>query len=152
MPLHFEITEGLLIDDNSNTLDYMDEMRRLGFKISLDDFGTGYSSLRYLKDFPIDVLKIDKSFVDDIGIDSATESIIKSTLIMTEMLDIDTVAEGIENIEQLNYFSQTNCRYLQGYLFSKPVPQKDVFALLDRQWSELNQPDIAFAEDLDNHS
>jgi diguanylate cyclase (GGDEF)-like protein len=119
--LRFEITEGLLIDDNSNTIDYMLEMRQLGFKISLDDFGTGYSSLKYLKDFPIDIVKIDKSFVDEIGLDEGTESIIKSTLIMTEMLQIDTVAEGIETQKQLAYFIKTKCRYIQGYFFAKPA-------------------------------
>ena len=124
--LRFEITEGLFINNNANTLDYMNEMRALGFKISLDDFGTGYSSLRYLKDFPIDVVKIDKSFVDDIGLDSATESIIRSTLTMAENLGMDTVAEGIETPEQVAFFVQTSCRYLQGYFFTKPLPAEDI--------------------------
>ena len=134
--LRFEITEGLLVDNNENAIDYMHEMRELGFKISLDDFGTGYSSLRYLKDFPIDVLKIDKSFVDDIGIDKGTESIIESTLIMTKMLNIDTVAEGIETIEQVDYFAQTNCHYLQGFHFSKPVSNEYCHELLQKDWSD----------------
>lgn len=133
--LRFEITEGLLVDDNNNTLDYMHEMRELGFKISLDDFGTGYSSLRYLKDFPIDVLKIDKSFVDDIDVDSGTESIIESTLIMTKMLKMDTVAEGIETPNQVAYFSKTHCRYLQGYYFSRPVNNQNCYELLQKDWN-----------------
>ena len=132
--LRFEITEGLLIDVNSNTIDYMSEMRQLGFKISLDDFGTGYSSLKYLKEFPIDIVKIDKSFVSDIGIDEGTESIIKSTLIMTEMLRIDTVAEGIETQKQVDYFLKTDCRYLQGYFFSKPVSNLMAGELLFKNW------------------
>ena len=138
--LRFEITEGLLIDDNSNTIDYMQEMRQLGFKISLDDFGTGYSSLKYLKDFPIDVVKIDKSFVDEIGLDDGTESIIKSTLIMTEMLQIDTVAEGIETQRQLDYFIATKCRYLQGYFFSKPVNAAISGEFLFEKW--LSDPSV----------
>jgi EAL domain-containing protein (putative c-di-GMP-specific phosphodiesterase class I) len=133
--LRFEITEGLLVDNNHYTLDYMHEMRALGFKISLDDFGTGYSSLRYLKDFPIDVLKIDKSFVDDIGIDKGTESIIESTLIMTKMLNMDTVAEGIETRQQVDYFSKTDCHFLQGFYFSKPVSHDQCFKLLQKDWS-----------------
>ncbi len=133
--LRFEITEGLLVDDNNNTLDYMYEMRELGFKISLDDFGTGYSSLRYLKDFPIDVLKIDKSFVDDIDVDTGTESIIESTLIMTKMLKMDTVAEGIETPNQVAYFSNTHCRYLQGYYFSRPVSNQSCYELLQKDWN-----------------
>jgi diguanylate cyclase (GGDEF)-like protein len=133
--LRFEITEGLLVDNNHYTLDYMHEMRALGFKISLDDFGTGYSSLRYLKDFPIDVLKIDKSFVDDIGIDKGTESIIESTLIMTKMLNMDTVAEGIETRQQVDYFSKTDCHLLQGFYFCKPVSHDQCFKLLQKDWS-----------------
>lgn len=133
--LRFEITEGLLIDNNDKTIDYMHEMRALGFKISLDDFGTGYSSLRYLKDFPIDVLKIDKSFVDDIGVDKGTESIIESTLIMTKMLSMDTVAEGIETQQQVDFFNKTNCRFLQGFYFSKPVNHQKCYELLQKDWS-----------------
>jgi len=133
--LRFEITEGLLIDNNNKTIDYMHEMRALGFKISLDDFGTGYSSLRYLKDFPIDVLKIDKSFVDDIGIDKGTESIIESTLIMTKMLTMDTVAEGIETKQQVDFFNKSNCRFLQGFYFSKPVSHGKCYELLQKDWS-----------------
>lgn len=133
--LRFEITEGLLVDNNDNTVDYMEEMRALGFKISLDDFGTGYSCLRYLKDFPIDVLKIDKSFVDEIGVDKGSESIIESTLIMTKMLNMDTVAEGIETREQVDYFSKSNCQYLQGFYFSKPVSQQLCYDLLQKDWS-----------------
>jgi diguanylate cyclase (GGDEF)-like protein len=133
--LRFEITEGLLVDNNDKSLSYMHEMRELGFKISLDDFGTGYSSLRYLKDFPIDVLKIDKSFVDDIGVDRGTESIIKSTLIMTKMLKMDTVAEGIESKSQVDYFMKTNCQYLQGFYFSKPVCSEDCYELLNKNWT-----------------
>lgn len=133
--LRFEITEGLLIDNNDKTIKYMHEMRSLGFKISLDDFGTGYSSLRYLKDFPIDVLKIDKSFVDDIGVDKGTESIIESTLIMTKMLSMDTVAEGIETQMQVDFFNKTNCRFLQGFYFSKPVNYRKCYELLQKDWS-----------------
>lgn len=133
--LRFEITEGLLIDNNDKTIDYMHEMRSLGFKISLDDFGTGYSSLRYLKDFPIDVLKIDKSFVDHIGVDKGTESIIESTLIMTKMLTMDTVAEGIETQLQVDFFNKTNCRFLQGFYFSKPVNHEKCYELLQKDWS-----------------
>lgn len=137
--LRFEITEGLLIDDNSNTIDYMTEMRKFGFKIALDDFGTGYSSLKYLKDFPIDVLKIDKSFVDEIGRDEGTESIVKSTLIMTKMLSMDTVAEGIESESQLTYFMQGDCRYLQGYFFSKPVKAAMAGEILLKKWLETSR-------------
>lgn len=133
--LRFEITEGLLVDNNDNTMDYMQEMRDMGFKISLDDYGTGYSSLRYLKDFPIDVLKIDKSFVDDINVDKGTESIIESTLIMTKMLSMDTVAEGIETREQVDYFTDTNCDFLQGFYFSKPVSHEYCYDLLQKDWS-----------------
>jgi sensor c-di-GMP phosphodiesterase-like protein len=97
-----------------------------------------------LKDFPIDVLKIDKSFVDDIGVDKATESIITSTIIMTEMLKMDTVAEGIETLEQVNYFTKTSCRYLQGFYFSKPLPHEKCYQLFQKEW--------LFGDDIKNNS
>jgi diguanylate cyclase (GGDEF)-like protein len=132
--IRFEITEGLLVSNDERTLDYMDEMRKLGFKIALDDFGTGYSSLKYLKDFPLDVLKIDRSFVQDMMADKGTESIVRSTLIMTELLELDTVAEGVETQEELAYFLEHKCRYVQGFYFAKPSPAEQVEELLFKNW------------------
>ncbi|GBL04358.1 EAL domain-containing protein [Glaciecola sp. KUL10] len=133
--LRFEITEGLLVNNDVNTLEYMREMRELGFKISLDDFGTGYSSLSYVRDFPIDVLKIDRSFVMHMLKDKSTESIVRATLFMTELLGLDTVAEGVETKEELDYFKQNGCRYVQGFYFSRPLPSAEVEKTINKQWT-----------------
>jgi len=117
----FEITESALMEDYHSAMHVIGTLKSKGFTIALDDFGTGYSSLKYLKDFPIDVLKIDKSFVQGIGINSGNEAIILATLRMAESLDIECVAEGIETSEQVEFFQRNGCRYLQGFYFSKPV-------------------------------
>jgi diguanylate cyclase (GGDEF)-like protein/PAS domain S-box-containing protein len=122
--VRFEITENLLMENSLLSAGYMNELRRFGFKIALDDFGTGYSSLKYLKDFPIDILKLDKSFVDDVTTDSACASIVFSTLVMAELLKVDTVAEGVETHHQFNYFRNSKCKLVQGFYFSRPVPVK----------------------------
>jgi len=132
--LRFEITEGLLIDNDNKTLACMHEMRSLGFKIALDDFGTGYSSLKYIKDFPLDALKIDRSFVQDMMADKGTQSIVQSTLIMTRLLGLDTVAEGVETEEELRYFQDSECRYVQGFYFTKPMPAEKIGDILFTNW------------------
>ncbi|WP_371195169.1 EAL domain-containing protein [Glaciecola sp. SC05] len=150
--LRFEITENLLMENSEISIQYMNDLRGLGFKISLDDFGTGYSSLRYLKDFPIDVLKLDKSFVDDVTEDGSTQSIIYSTLVMAELLDLDTVAEGIETEEQLAYFKGSKCKLVQGFYFSKPIGFEKTFGMLDKIWFDptLNVPKNVFDMKLKN--
>ncbi|WP_395342792.1 EAL domain-containing protein [Ningiella sp. W23] len=134
--IRFEITEGLLMENNEASIACMRQLRGQGFKISLDDFGTGYSSLKYLKDFPIDVLKLDKSFVDDVNRDKGTESIVYSTLVMAGLLKLDAVAEGIETDEQLAYFILSQCRFGQGFYFSRPVPYEQCIDLVNRIWYE----------------
>ncbi|GAB5380221.1 MAG: EAL domain-containing protein [Aliiglaciecola sp.] len=129
--IRFEITESALMSDYESAMASLSAMKSLGFKIALDDFGTGYSSLKYLKDFPIDLLKIDKSFVQDVGVNKDSESIVKATLRMAESLQIQCVAEGIETIEQAFFFRENRCQYLQGYFFSKPMPENDVIQFIE---------------------
>ena len=95
-------------------------LKRLGVSIALDDFGTGYSSLSYLKRLPIDVLKIDKSFVDGIGVDEKSEYIAESIIKLSHSLNLKVVAEGVETKEQLGYLDKMKCDVAQGYYFSKP--------------------------------
>jgi predicted signal transduction protein with EAL and GGDEF domain len=130
----FEITESILMRDSSLALQSMKKLKELGCKLYMDDFGTGYASLTYLKRFPIDVLKIDRSFVQDIGIDSDDEAIIESTLTLAHSLGKECVAEGVESKQQLTFLSALGCKHFQGYLFSKPVPSLDVPALITRDW------------------
>ncbi|BDF95353.1 EAL domain-containing protein [Pseudoalteromonas sp. KAN5] len=133
----FEITESVLMHDSSQALASMSKLKQLGCRLYMDDFGTGYASLTYLKRFPIDVLKIDRSFVTDIGIDSDDEAIIESTLALAKSLGKECVAEGVETAQQLTFLRNLGCNLFQGYLFSKPIPGDDVSALLSKDWRSL---------------
>lgn len=130
----FEITESILMRDSDYALKNMDALKQLGCKLYMDDFGTGYASLTYLKRFPIDVLKIDRSFVQDIGIDSDNEAIIQSTLTLASSLGKECIAEGVESAHQLAFLKAQGCSYFQGYLFSKAVPKEQVLELIERDW------------------
>lgn len=137
----FEITESVLMHDSSQALASMSKLKALGCRLYLDDFGTGYASLTYLKRFPIDVLKIDRSFVTDIGLDSDDEAIIQSTLALAKSLGKECVAEGVETKQQLAFLRNLGCNLFQGYLFSKPIPGDDVSALLHKDWQSLLNED-----------
>ena len=132
--IRFEITEGALMRDYDKALTCMTQIQQKGFLIALDDFGTGFSSLKYLKEFPINIIKVDKSFVDDIGKNQNNEAIILTTLSMAKQLKMSCVAEGIETIEQVDFFEKNKCQHLQGYYFSKPVPAANIPALLEKDW------------------
>lgn len=122
--IDFEITEYVFMDDSSDTIALFNAIRKKGISVSLDDFGTGYSSLSYLKKFPIDHLKIDKSFVDDYNTERGAiflETIVK----MGQTLHMDIVAEGVETKEQMEALQNMGCTYYQGYLCSKPLPANE---------------------------
>ncbi|MBH0057330.1 EAL domain-containing protein [Pseudoalteromonas sp. SWXJZ94C] len=133
----FEITESILIRDSKHALQSMEMLKKLGCRLYMDDFGTGYASLTYLKRFPIDVLKIDRSFVQDIGVDSDDEAIIRSTLALAHSLGKECVAEGVESSHQLTFLKALGCKHFQGYLFSRPVSSEDVPALITRNWDDI---------------
>ncbi|MFT4939600.1 MAG: diguanylate cyclase (GGDEF)-like protein [Paraglaciecola sp.] len=132
--LRFEITESALMRNQEQSLKSLNALHEAGFILSLDDFGTGYSSLKYLREFPIQYIKIDQSFVSDIGLKQSTESIIVATLMMAEGLDMDCVAEGIETTQQIEFFTRHKCNLLQGYIFSRPVPFEKTQSLLAQKW------------------
>lgn len=122
--LDFEITEYLFFEQNKNNFEILNAIRKMGISISLDDFGTGYSSLSYLKKFPIDNLKIDKSFVDDF--DTSEGAIFLETIVMMgQALNMKIVAEGVEKEEQLAYLSRIGCDIYQGYYCSRPLPVEE---------------------------
>jgi EAL domain-containing protein (putative c-di-GMP-specific phosphodiesterase class I) len=106
------------------------ELRRQGVRIAIDDFGTGYSSLSYLQQFPINTLKIDRSFVGDIRADESDVSIVNAIVAMARGLKLDLIAEGVENRTQLRYLQSQGCSEVQGFIFSKPIPAAEVEALL----------------------
>lgn len=127
--LELEITEGILMEKLDATMDILSTLKNKGVRLSIDDFGTGYSSLSYLKRFPIDTLKIDKSFVNDITTDPSDKAIVAAITAMAQKLKLEVVAEGVETVEQLNYLRELQCNYVQGYYFSKPVPADEVISL-----------------------
>jgi EAL domain-containing protein (putative c-di-GMP-specific phosphodiesterase class I) len=129
--LTLEVTESVLIDDTVGGVDaLMRELRSLGVNLSLDDFGTGYSSLTFLNTFPIDIVKIDKSFVKAIGTEREDTAIIAAVIAFAKNLDLQVVAEGVETHAQLAKLMELGCPYMQGYLFSHPRPIDDVPALV----------------------
>ncbi|MGO2128220.1 MAG: EAL domain-containing protein [Pseudoalteromonas prydzensis] len=119
--LRLEITENTLLDDKNKAAKQLHALRSAGFKLLLDDFGTGYSSLTYLSQFPIDVIKIDQSFVRNIGQGSSNESIIRTIHTLAENLGLYCIAEGVETIEQIHFLNRIGCDDLQGYYFAKPT-------------------------------
>ncbi|MFL9927109.1 EAL domain-containing protein [Herbaspirillum lusitanum] len=120
--LELELTESLMMTDVEHAIGILRELKTLGVNLSIDDFGTGYSSLAYLKRFPIDVLKIDKSFVRDITSDADDAAITASIISLARHLKLKVIAEGVETDEQLDYLRHYGCDEIQGYLFSPPVP------------------------------
>jgi diguanylate cyclase (GGDEF)-like protein/PAS domain S-box-containing protein len=128
--LELEITESALIGDEPGVVETLDGLKRLGIRLALDDFGTGYSSLSYLVRFPIDTLKIDRSFVSRIGTDEQSRAIIAAVVAMAHRLDLSVTAEGVETPEQEAFLRAEGCDFLQGYLFSRPIEPNALFALL----------------------
>ncbi len=124
--IELEITEGVLLNDDHTTQLMLRDLRHMGFSIALDDFGTGYSSLGYLSRYPVDKIKIDRSFVSNLGIDPESEAVIRAIVKLSKALNLAIVAEGVETRTQKNILRQTGCTIIQGFLFSRPVPVADI--------------------------
>ncbi len=137
--LELEITESIFIDDFEEVIDKMKSLRMLGVRVSLDDFGTGFSSLSYLKDLPIDTLKIDKSFIDTAIKDRSTNIITESVVNMVKRLGLETVAEGVETQEQYDYLKRIECDNIQGFLTGRPMTRSDIEKLLTEHDQELGR-------------
>ncbi|ODU31787.1 MAG: diguanylate cyclase [Thiobacillus sp. SCN 62-729] len=132
--LHLELTEGIFMQDVEAAVSIILALKALGVAVAIDDFGTGYSSLAHLKRFPLDILKIDRYFVKDIPHAPVNEALISSILALCRGLKLGTVAEGVENREQLEVLRKLGCQVVQGYFISRPVPADEIAALLDRDW------------------
>ncbi|HEY1806621.1 MAG TPA: EAL domain-containing protein [Terracidiphilus sp.] len=128
--LELELTETLMLDDSETTIKIMRTLKRLGVSLSLDDFGTGWSSLSYLRRFPIDRIKIDRSFLRDIASEPSAEAVVRSIMNLGRDLGLACVAEGVETSEQLNYFKKQKCEEVQGFLYSPAIPEADCRVLL----------------------
>ncbi|OIQ79741.1 cyclic di-GMP phosphodiesterase Gmr [mine drainage metagenome] len=128
--LELEITESMIMQGSDQASQILQRFRDMGTHVSIDDFGTGYSSLSYLKHFPIDTLKIDRSFVQDLPQDADDAAITQAIIAMAHSLKLHVVAEGVENVEQYELLRAQGCDQIQGYLFSKPLPAEAFAALL----------------------
>jgi len=129
--LEFEITESVLMQDADTAMLVLGEIKKMGMKISIDDFGTGYSSMAYLKHFPIDVLKVDRSFVMNLPDDEQDGTITTAIVKLAHALGLAVVAEGVENAEQFHFLNDLQCDQIQGYLFSPPVPAEQAEQLIN---------------------
>ena len=119
------------MSDIQNDVRRLSALREMGIKVALDDFGTGYSSLSYLRRFPVDVLKIDKSFVDEIHNNASSAEIVKTIIDLGHILKMDVIAEGVETKEQAVLLKSIGCDSIQGYWFSRPVAATELTALLE---------------------
>lgn len=130
--LELEVTENALMGDIQQTVKLLKRIRNYGVGLSIDDFGTGYSSLAYLKRLPLDVLKIDRSFLQDVPAILKDRQIIQAIIAMAHTLHLEVVCEGVETVEQYEFLAENGCDYLQGYLLSRPVPMSELRPMLDQ--------------------
>jgi EAL domain-containing protein (putative c-di-GMP-specific phosphodiesterase class I) len=128
--LLLELTESVLMESDPAALQALGILRDMGVSLAIDDFGTGYSSLSYLKKFPVNVLKIDRSFVRETPADNSSCEITRVILSMCRILGLRVVAEGVENDAQLQFLSGEGCENIQGFFFSRPVPEKNIDSVI----------------------
>lgn len=135
-----ELTEGILVSNPTIAKRKLAMLKEYGFRLSLDDFGTGFSSIGYLRQFPFGKLKLDRSFVREIGINPTANALIQSVVSLGDAMELEVVAEGIETEEQLTLLRLVQCEYIQGFFVSKPMPAADVTAMLERLGEDLTLP------------
>jgi len=136
--LEIEITETSLIENEEMAIKVIRELRDIGIKVSLDDFGTGYSALSYLKHFKVDTIKIDRSFIQEIGENNRDELVVKGIIQLIQSLKINVIAEGVETEKQLHFLQEHKCNQVQGYLYSRPVKAEPFKNMLSKGIIELN--------------
>jgi diguanylate cyclase (GGDEF)-like protein len=124
--IELEVTESLMLDNLQQVIRDMEQLRIMGISISIDDFGTGFSCLSYLKDLPVDVLKIDKSFVAQLSAEKSDEILVKTITTLAQSMNLKSVAEGVESLDQARRLKELGVSYLQGYYFSRPVPANEI--------------------------
>jgi EAL domain-containing protein (putative c-di-GMP-specific phosphodiesterase class I) len=128
--LILEITESVLMTDTAATLNRLFQLKSLGVRLAIDDFGTGYSSLAYLRRFPVDILKIDKAFVDGVASEPTAGALVDAMIRIAKTLKLETIAEGVERPEQADRLRALQCDIGQGYLFSRPLPSDQMTCFL----------------------
>jgi len=128
--LILEITESVIMEDPENTAKLLMKFKEMNVRLQIDDFGTGYSSLNYLHHFPVDALKVDKSFVQSMHDNEDKLEIVKLIITLAHNLYMGVIAEGVETVEQQTLLKTLNCEYMQGFLFSKPIDAREIDTLL----------------------
>ncbi len=128
--IQLEITEGVLINDDPELIGRLHAIKRLGYPLLIDDFGTGYSSLSYLKRFPIDKLKVDKSFVIDMLQDDGDRALVEAIISMAHALNLTVVSEGVESAAHAEALKALGCELAQGYFYAKPLPAEDFIVFI----------------------
>ena len=131
--LELELTESILIDDLGRTLEALSQLRAMGVRMAIDDFGTGYSSLNYLKQFPVDTLKIDQSFIRNLPNNADDAQITRTIISMAHNLGLGVIAEGVETEQQLNFLQQVECEEIQGFYLSKPLPEPKLLEYIQQK-------------------
>lgn len=140
--LEIEITETAIIDDIDNTIRKLSTLKNVGVSLSIDDFGTGYTSINYLKQYPIDILKIDKTFIKGIPENTSDAAITSALISLAHSLGLKVVAEGVETVEQLRYLTDHDCNMAQGFYLSKPLAENKLLALLAMQNKEIEMVSV----------
>ena len=130
--LELELTERGVMQHDQKTLDVLREVQRMGVRLAVDDFGTGHTTFHYLKHFPLDTLKIDKSFTQGIASDTKDAAITQALLVMAHRLHLNVVAEGVETEAQMSFLGNHRCDEVQGYLFSRPLPADELLHVLEQ--------------------
>ena len=131
--LEIEITESIMIDSVERALDRIEEVRKIGIMVAIDDFGTGYSSLSYLNNFPANLLKIDKSFIDAMNTGESNKKYVASIISIGHVLGLEVISEGVESEDQLNTLKEIGCDYIQGFIWGRPVPPEEAMKLIPGQ-------------------
>ena len=131
--IEIELTESSLVDFHDTSFAILEQIEKMGIRVTMDDFGTGYSSLSYLKNIPLSGLKIDRSFISDINKDENADKLVASIVSIAHGLGLEVVAEGVEEKHQADHLIALGCEYLQGYYFSRPIPQSEVADILQKQ-------------------
>jgi len=140
--IELEITENLLLENVEGTVQKMKELKQHNLKTSIDDFGTGYSSLRYLKHLSVDVLKIDRSFVTQLHLDESDQAIVDTIIMTAKRLNLEVIAEGVEDAYELQALKQLGCDQFQGYLFDKPLPVAELTARFEKNFYPVDEPTV----------
>jgi len=128
--IKFEITESIMLEDIELAMRTLGELRRLGVQVFMDDFGTGYSSLTYLGRLPLDGIKVDRSFVSQMGTDIRQAQLVGTIITLIRNLGLEPIAEGVETEQQARLLREMGCAFAQGFVFSRPVPPREIDELL----------------------